>query len=54
MTATRLVVIGLSAWVVMVALGVLQLLVFGEEWTRGYLDFLALVAAGALAWRLCR
>ena len=49
-----LVLKGVGLWIALVLLGLVQLALFGEDWTRGYLDFLALAAAGLLAWRIWR
>jgi hypothetical protein len=57
MTSTgprRLVLLGVAGWAVLVLLGVVQYVVLGEEWTRGYLDALALVAGVLLIWRFLR
>jgi hypothetical protein len=52
--ARRLVLMAVAGWAVLVALGVVQYVVLGEEWTRGYLDALALVAGVLLLWRFLR
>ncbi len=53
-TPRTLIAFGVIAWAALVLLGIVQWLVFGEEWTRGYLDFLAIMAAAAIAWRMWR
>jgi hypothetical protein len=50
----RLVLLGVAGWAVLVLLGVVQYVILGEEWTRGYLDALALVAGVLLIWRFLR
>jgi hypothetical protein len=50
----RLVLLGVAGWAVLVLLGVVQYVVLGEEWTRGYLDVLALVTGVLLLWRFLR
>jgi hypothetical protein len=52
--ARRLVLMAVAGWAVLVALGVVQYVVLGEEWTRGYLDVLALVTCVLLLWRFLR
>jgi len=53
-TPLRLVLIGIGGVCVLWALGLIQLVLLGEDCARGYLDALAFVACAAIAWRLFR